>query len=310
MGVATSEMTRSRRLPLNAVRVFEAVGRHLSFARAANELCVTQGAVSQQIKLLEDLVGVQLFKRGPGGVTLTCRGRSYFVPIGNAIQIIAEATDALCGESQRQMLRISSQPTFASRWLVPRMSKFNELHPDIVLAVGGGAPQYDFAESDADVAIRFGLDFPDVRSHLLFQPEVVPVCGPEMAKFLKMPEDLRRFPLLRSKYVPDEWRLWLDKKELTDLDHRLGPIFDSNLLAVEASRVGVGVALAHLPLVIEELKRGELIAPFEGFLLPNGAWHLLYPTSAQSVPKIVAFRKWILAEVTESQQGDAIPPSR
>ena len=104
--------------------------------------------------------------------------------------------------------------------------------------------------------------------------------------------------------------MWLDKQDLTDLDHRLGPVFDSTLLAVEAARVGVGVALAHLPLVIEELKRGELVTPFKGSVLPNGAWHLLYPTSAQAVPKIAAFRKWILAEVKQSQLGDDIPLGR
>jgi LysR family glycine cleavage system transcriptional activator len=283
--------------PLNAVRVFEAAGRHLSFARAAEELRVTQAAVSQQVKLLESVLGVQLFKRGPGGLTLSERGKRFFVSINNAVQIVAEATEALRGADELQTLRISAQPNFATRWLVPRLHRFNHEHPDIALSVGAGGPVFDFADHEVDVAIRYGREFPSLRSHRLFHPDLLPVCSPATAGALRRPSDLRPHMLLRAKYLPEEWPLWLDRMGVSGIDPQAGPVFDSTLLACEAAKAGLGVALGQRPFVSDDLASGELVVPFESCVRPDAAWHLIYPPSAQAVPKVVAFRSWLLREV-------------
>lgn len=293
---------RSRLPPLNAVRAFEAAGRHLSFARAAAELCVTQAAVSQQVKLLEEVLGVQLFKRGSNGLSFSDRGKRFFVAINNAVHIIAEATEELRGEGDQQMLRISAQPNFATKWLVPRLSRFREEYPHIVVSVGAGGPTFDFADYDVDVAIRYGTEFPSLRSHQLFHPEVIAVCSPEMARNLRRPSDLQADMLLRAKYLPEEWRTWLDESGLPSLDHRLGPVFDSTLLAVEAAKTGLGVALGQQPFISDDLVNGELVIPFRNCIRPDAGWHLIYPLSAQSVPKIIAFRRWILEEVARTKR--------
>ncbi len=292
---------RSRLPPLNAVRAFEAAGRHLSFVRAAAELCVTQAAVSQQVKLLEEVLGVQLFKRGPNGLSFSDRGKRFFVAINNAVQIVAEATEDLRGEGDQQTLRISAQPNFATKWLVPRLSRFREEYPQIVVSVGAGGPTFDFADYDVDVAIRYGTEFPGLRSHQLFHPDAIPVCSPEMARTLRRPDDLQPRMLLRAKYLPDEWRAWLDEAGLPSLDHRLGPLFDSTLLAVEAAKTGLGVALGQQPFISDELVNGDLVIPFMNCIRPDAAWHLIYPVSAQAVPKIIAFRNWILEEVAKTK---------
>lgn len=296
-----SSRGRTRLPPLNAVRVFEVAGRHLSFARAAEELCVTQAAVSQQVKLLEGVLGVQLFIRGPSGLNLSDRGKRFFVAINNAVQIVAEATEALRGEDEQQILRISVQPNFAVNWLVPRLSGFSQEYPDIFLSIGSGGPIFDFADHDVDVAIRYDREFPTLRSHRLFHPQVIPVCSPQMARKLRTLSDLTPHLLLQAKYIQDEWRLWLDEAGLPEVDHRLGPMFDSSLLAVEAAKSSMGVALGQKPFISEDLANGDLVVPFDNSVRPEAAWHLIYPASAQSLPKVVAFRRWILREVSNTR---------
>ena len=296
----SSAKPRIRLPPLNAIRAFEAAARHESFTRAAAELSVTQAAISHQVKLLEDTLGVRLFKRAPGGLRLTDGGRQYFIAINNAVQILVQATQELCGVADQQTLRISAQPNFASRWLIPRLSRFSAQNPSIVPSVSFGGPGFDFSDRTVDVAIRYGCEFPDLRSHRLFHPRLTPVCNPDIARGLRKLSDLRRHVLLRAKFAPDEWRLWSDQAGLTDVDHTQGPIFDSTLLALEAARGGMGIALGRLPLLSEDIRDGSLVTPFNVCATPAEAWHLIYPASAGTMPKIVAFRSWILLEAEKT----------
>ena len=282
--------------PLNAIRVFEAAARHESFTQAASELSVTQAAVSHQVKLLEENLGIQLFKRAPGGLKLTGRGRQYFISINNAVQILVQATEEVCGAGDQQTLRICAQPNFASRWLIPRLSRFIAKNPGIVPSVSFGGPKFDFSDRTVDVAIQYGCEWPELRSHRLFHPQLTPACTPSLGLSLRQVNELWRQVLLRARYAPDEWRLWLDHAGLTDVDHTRGPIFDSTLLALEAARSGLGVALGRLPLLAEDLRDGLLIAPFDVHVQPREAWHLVYPCSAGTMPKVIAFRSWIVDE--------------
>jgi LysR family glycine cleavage system transcriptional activator len=281
---------------LNAIRAFEAAARHESFTRAAVELSVTQAAVSHQVKLLEGNLGIKLFKRALGGLKLTGRGMQYFISINNAMQILVQATEEVCGAADQQTLGICAQPNFASRWLIPRLSRFIAKHPVIVPSVRFGGSKFDFSDRTVDVAIRYGCEWPELRSDLLFHPQLTPACTPSLGLSLGQLNDLRRQVLLRTRYAPDEWRLWLDHAGLTDVDHTRGPIFDSTLLALEGARSGLGVALGRLPLLAEDLRDGLLMAPFDVRVQPPEAWHLVYPDSARTMPKVIAFRSWILGE--------------
>ncbi|HSV82817.1 MAG TPA: LysR substrate-binding domain-containing protein [Ramlibacter sp.] len=299
---------RTRLPPLNAVRAFEAAARHLNLAEAAEELCVTRAAVGQQVRQLEEVLGLQLFNRGPSGLSLTERGRGYYVAVAHAIAILADATDTLSGNDAGQTLRIVAQPNFATKWLVPRLPAWQALHPELALSLSAGSVRFDFGDQEADVAIVYGSEFSNVQSHLLFDTHIVPLCSPQLAARLRSPADLQPLLLLGSRYLPHEWRVWLDLAGLPLVDHRGGPVFDSTLLAVEAARAGLGVALGQLPFVRGELERGELVVPFDTVLRQDMAWHLIYPSAARRVPRIVAFRDWILEEVRRCAMDAAGTP--
>lgn len=288
---------RTRLPPLNAIRAFEAAARHLSLASAADELGVTRAAVGQQVRQLEEVLGLQLFHRGPAGLSLTERGRGYAVAIAHAMGILVDATDTLSGIAAGQSLRIVAQPNFALKWLVPRLPAWQALHPELSLSLSTGSVRFDFGDQEADVAIVYGQEFANVQSHRLFETKIVPLCSPRLAARLATVNDLQSTLMLRSKYLPQEWPTWLELAGVPLIDHRSGPIFDSTLLAVEAAKAGLGVALGQLPFVKAELERGELVVPFDITIRQELGWHLIYPSAARWVPKVSAFRDWILQEV-------------
>lgn len=287
---------RSRLPPLNAVRAFEAAARYLNLATAAEELCVTRAAVGQQVRLLEDVLGIQLFHRGPSGLVLTERGRDYYVAVSSAIGILADATGSLRGEDTNQSLRIVAQPNFAIKWLAPRLGQFHAKYPELTLTVSAGSVRFDFADQQADVAIVYGKDFANVRAHRLFASSIVPLCVPALAQRLRHPGDLKPEWLLRAKYLPDEWPAWLDAAGLPALDWQSGPMFDSALLAVEAAKGGLGVALGQRQLVEREIASGELVVPLDISVGSPMAWTLIYPVGAEWMPKVVVFKQWLLDE--------------
>jgi LysR family glycine cleavage system transcriptional activator len=290
--------------PLNAIRAFEAAARHESFTRAAEELNVTQAAISHQVKLLEQTLGVSLFKRGPGSLKLTERGQRYAIPLRDGLQILLQATQEVCGATQHQSLRISAQPNFAYRWLIPNLIRFQVAHPDIVASVHFAGQQFDSAFRDCDVAIRYGQKFSDLRSHLLFRPRLTPVVTPSLHSLGRAPAALRSSTLLRVRHAPEEWRLWLDSAGLTDVDHTNGPVYDSTLYALEAARRGLGVALGRMPLLMEDLRDGSLITLYNHWVTPPEAWFLVYPESSRRMAKVSAFRDWITREAVVTSESD------
>ena len=200
------------RLPsLNALRAFEAAGRHLSFTRAAEELHVTQAAVSHQIKSLEEQLGIRMFRRGPRGLLLTDAGQSYLPDVREAFQRLTFATDRLLEDDARGAITVSVLPSFAARWLVPRLTRFRADHPDVEVRVSADDRLADFDRDDVDEAIRYGRgDYPGLKSDRFLSEELFPVCSPDLLARLPLdrPEDLGRHTLLHDDMRID-WSVWL-----------------------------------------------------------------------------------------------------
>ena len=267
-----------RRLPsLNAVRAFEAAGRHLSFNRAADELAITPSAVSHQIKALEDGLGVALFRRLNRRVAAAGAGGP---------------------------LTMSLAPSFAVRWLMPRLPSFQEAHPEIEVRVISSIEVVDFETTDVDVAIRFGKgDWPGLEAHWVLSEELVPVCSPALLDDdhpLEKPEDLANFTLIHAQSRAGEWRQWLSAAGVTSIDAERGPRFQHVGLAMNAAEAGVGVAIVDRGMLEAEIAAGRLIAPFDLGLTSDSAFYLVYPESYAERPKVAAFRDWLLAEISEA----------
>ncbi|MBX9634090.1 MAG: transcriptional regulator GcvA [Magnetospirillum sp.] len=294
----------ARRLPpLRSVRAFEAAARHLSFARAADELHVTPAAVSQQIKILEAYLGMALFKRGTQ-LSLT-------EPASSALPLVSDAFDRLERAVARMQLGrdsgplvVSAPPSFAARWLIPRMARFQTLHPDIDLRLSASLKLVNFDTEDVDMAIRYGSGhYPGLHSERLKAEAVVPVAHPRLAEQLKTVEDLLGVTLLHNDAIDwdttyPNWPAWLTNAGLrppADLKPRR---FDDFNLVVQAALAGLGVALAWSTLVAEELNTGRLVALFPAQPLVN-AYHLVCPTKHLDSPKVAAFRAWVLEEARE-----------
>jgi LysR family transcriptional regulator, glycine cleavage system transcriptional activator len=286
--------------PLNAMHAFEAAARQLSFTRAAAELHVTQAAVSHQVKALEEHLGVKLFRRLPRRLLLTDEGQSYARALGDAFSRLAEATARLHARDARRLLTVSVIPSFAARWLVPRLGRFRELHPDIDVRVAPTAALADFARDDVDVGIRFGpaRRFPGLRVDLVLGDEMFPVCSPRLRRgprALRDPDDLRHHTLLHDE-GHEQWRAWLAAAGLRGLDAGRGPIFTDASMLLQAAAEGQGVAIARRVLAEDELHRGRLVRPFPLALPTERAYWLVSPRATAEQPKIRAFRDWLLAE--------------
>jgi LysR family glycine cleavage system transcriptional activator len=290
----------SRRLPpLNALRAFEAAARHLSFTRAADELHVTQTAISHQIKGLEERLGVRLFRRLPRGLLLTEEAQRYLPPVRDAFDRIAAATAQLAAGSSSGTLTVSVLPSFAAKWLVPRLGRFRATHPDLDLRISASSQLVDFARDDVDVAIRIGRGrYPGLRVDRLFGESMVPVCAPELltgAHPLRRPEDLRHHVLLHDDDHTG-WQLWLELAGVEGVDPRRGPIFTDSAMVVQAAAEGQGVALARSVLAAGDLAAGRLVQPFEVSVPQDLAYYLVSPEATAEQPRITAFRSWLLAE--------------
>ena len=290
--------------PLNALRAFEAAARHGSFVRAAAELHVTQGAVSRHIKLLEEHLGVTLFRRRPQGIALTEPGQVLLPELTAAFGRIARAarrTRASGGE-----IRVIAAFTFASRWLVPRLGRLQARHPgqrvslDLFWAKTYGA----FHEGSFDVGISFhDIAQPrpdDLELVELWQEALTPVCAPELLQRgppLQSPADLARHALLHPTTSREDWIKWLRAADLPGIDAASGQSFSTMEMAVGAAMGGVGVAIADLNLVREELAAGRLVAPFP-LTARDGSGYLLFTGAGRfAEPRIAAFRDWLLEEI-------------
>ena len=285
----------SKRLPpLNALRVFDAAARHLSFTRAAEELFVTQAAVSHQIKSLEDFLGLKLFRRRNRSLLLTEEGQSYFLDIKEIFSQLTEATRKLQARSAKGALTVSLLPSFAIHWLVPRLSSFNSAYPGIDVRIQAVDRQEDKLADDVDVAIFYGRgNWPGLRVEKLYAEYLLPVCSPLLLtgeKPLKTPEDRR------------DWQTYTRQLGLNHINVQQGPIFSHSAMVLQAAIHGQGVALANNVMAQSEIEAGRLVCPFNDVLVSKNAFYLVCHDSQAELGKIAAFRQWILAKAAAEQE--------
>jgi LysR family transcriptional regulator of beta-lactamase len=285
-------------LPLKALRAFESSARHLSFTRAALELNVTQAAVSQQVRMLEDRLGAALFKRLPRGLGLTDEGRALLPVLSDAFTRIERVLNQFEGGRFHEVLTVGVVGTFAVGWLMPRLKAFRDTHPFVELRLLTHNNLVDLAAEGLDYAIRFGEGgWGGTDSALLFDAPLSVLCGPDIARRLRVPADLSRETLLRS-YRADEWNAWFAAAGLSPWPLN-GPVFDSSRLMVEAAVQGAGVALAPPCMFASELGRGLLVQPFETHIRLGGYW-LTWLRSRRISPAMEAFRDWLLGAARQT----------
>lgn len=296
----------ARRLPpLNALRAFEAAARHLSFTRAADELNVTQAAVSHQVKTLEEQIGLPLFRRLNRGLILTDEGQTLFPAVRSALDTLAEAVERVHVRTGGGALTVSVLPSFAVKWLVPRMSRFQDRHPDIDLRITAADRLVDFARDAVDVAVRFGAGtWPGLRADFVVDEYVTPVCAPGLAAELGSPADLGRMTLLHEEMAPladfPVWATWLRAAGAADVPYDKGPRFSHTHIMLQAAMDGRGVALAQWLFAADDIADGRLAAPFPLKLATGYAYYVVCLAAAADRPKIRAFREWVMAETRSS----------
>lgn len=301
-------MARKRRLPpLAALRVFESAARNESFTAAAEELNVTQSAVSHQVKRFEQFFGKQLFLRSPRGIALTSAGRTYQRELTDLLNRLDSCTQRLAYPDQPELLQIRATPAFTTRWLLPRMHRFSARHPELDYEVTVGMPPTDLSQSDVDVYIHWDTQpVPDACVEPFFESARTPVASRDFLRAappLRKPSDLLGVTLLHDK-VEDGWSAWFESCGVTPPAAWRGPRFAHCELAMVAAETGQGVALAYISLVERELASGQLIRLFDQETLGEVIYSLAYRESDAREPRIRAFRDWLFEEVAQS----AAPP--
>ena len=293
--------------PLNGLRAFEAAARHMSFTDAAEELSVTQAAISHQVRGLEQRLGLKLFVRRNRSLLLSEAGQAYLPSVRAAFDQLNEATEKLLQKDKGGNLTVTTTSSFAVKWLVPRLGGFQRSHPEIDVRVSTGTSLVDFSREDVDIVIRYGRgQWPNLLAERLVSEDVMPVCAPSLLKGpngLKKPVDLRRFNLLHIASFPDDWQVWLTAAGVKGVDSSRGVSFDFALAAYQAAMDGLGVALGRNPLVEPDLKAGRLVVPFEFKRSSDFAYYLVYPPEAIRRRKIKAFRDWIVSLSDVAQQA-------
>ncbi len=288
-----------RRLPpLNSLRAFESAARLLSFTKAADELAVTQSAVSHQVKTLEDWAGLPLFRRDGRAVALTEAAAKFLPAVTLALDQLALAGRKLQAVDPGQgWLTVAVMPSFAGKWLVPRLSTFRAKHPNIDVWIATFEAQTGALGADVDIAIRYGREEwagTGLTSIKILNEELFPVCAPAMAAQLQDPTDLARATLLHDE-LREDWAMWLRTAGVTTVDATRGPGFDDSGLLIQAAIEGLGVALGRSVLVKGDLEAGRLVRPFATTLPGGSAYYLVHSPELENAPKIKAFREWLLA---------------
>jgi LysR family transcriptional regulator, glycine cleavage system transcriptional activator len=303
--------------PLNALRAFEASARHLSFVKAAEELSVTPAAVSHQVKRLEEYLGLPLFRRRPRGLLLAETGQLLLGELREVFLRLDKAMEKVMDSDSKGTLTISVAPTFAVMWLIPRLQRFDTLHPDIDLRISTSLGLIDFQRDDFDAAIRLGDgQWPDVQSIKLFEEFVVPMCSPRLlegARALRTPKDLRHHVLLHNDSMDFDpkaptWATWLEAAGVTDIDSSRGTHFSLPDHGLQASIDGAGVVLGWRTLATEDVAAGRVVEPFDLVLPLGSSFYLVHPEAYALRPNIVAFRDWLLDEVKEARS--AVSPNQ
>jgi LysR family glycine cleavage system transcriptional activator len=302
-------MTNLRRLPnLVALRAFEAAARHQNFSRAADELHVTHGAVSHQVRALEQDLGVALFTRHGKRLTITPQGVRFAQAVRNALQDIADATQVLCEETRQKRLTVSSIPSFAARWLAPRLGKFIDQNPDTELVLQSSGLLQDLARDGIDVGIRFGLgQYPGLVVERLMGDSYYPVASPSYLQGLlpTTPKQLKQAQLLRSN---EPWLPWFQAADLKLSEPSAGVRFQDLSLLIRSAMDGDGIALVRHVVVTQEIASGELVRLFDMAVKSPWDYYLASPPDALHKPQVLAFRKWLLEEIAifKAQTGAAV----
>jgi LysR family glycine cleavage system transcriptional activator len=293
--------------PIATLRALEAAARHLNFTKAADELCVTQSAVSHQIRHLEDLWNLKLFDRPPRGLVLTRNGQALAPVVRNFFERLSETLETLKSEVKRDPLRIDTLQSFAVKWLVPRINEFHNQFPDIDLWISTHDELVNFATENVDLTIRLGQgNYPGLHSTLLLKEYVFPVCSPDFIEKVGMPSshaDLHKLPLLLRLGDPahPNWEDWFSQVGEEEVVVVEGPRFPDTNMALQAAKDGQGIALARSAHVCDDLKAGKLVKLFNYDYPSNVSYFLVCPSGKEDTPKIASVREWLLAEASMAQ---------
>ena len=281
---------------LNGLRAFESAARLGSFTAAAAELSVTQAAVSRSVKVLEAQLGCALFERHANVLALTDKGRLLLPELTAALDLMAAATRRVAAPAARPVLTVGVGPTFSMRWLIPRLGRFQQQHPDIEihLTTGGAAAPL---RSEWTCSVTLGKDeTPGVSSLSLFSPNYSPVCSPRLRRKLRTPKDLYLVTLLDVRHAPGDWSLWLGKAKLDESKITKRLVFEYYAFALQAALDGVGVAIGLHPYIVDDLAAGRLVAPFNLTVQKQRGWYLSYRNEVKDDPAFVAFMDWVRQE--------------
>lgn len=298
--------------PLNPLKAFEAAARLSSLTLAAEEMNVSQVAVSRQVKVLEDYLGVLLFRRLHRGIELTREGKQLFDGVTNAFQDIGNTAKRVSRRGRRDILSIQSYTTFSQRWLIPRLGQFHDANPKIEVRLSSSTAPVDFEAQNLDAAIRSGRgEWPDLHSERLADIELIPICAPGFlaSATLKKPNDLARVRLLHSMARPNDWASWLACAGATDVPGP-GVRFENSALAYEAALLDIGVAIAIKVFVHRHLQSGVMAAPFDLTCRTGEGYYLTWPKNAAPSPPLLRFLTWVREQMALENEGHpASPPS-
>lgn len=297
--------------PLNALRAFEAAARHASFAKAADELAVTPAAISHQVKQLEAFLGTELFKRLPRGLLLTDSGRQSLPELTKGFAHLARAAQAAVSADLTGQLTISTIPSFATLWMLPRLPRFFQAYPEIEVRVFGDIRAVDFTRDDVDIAVRSALRQPtNVYSRLLMHEDVFPVCAPSLLNRapLRRLQDLAHFTLIHDVHIGTaelalSWSNWFTGLPSLPLDPGRGLKFSDSIMTIEAAVMGLGVALGRTSIVGDHLAAGRLVRPLAISRRNEHALFTVVPEAAAHLPKVRAFTTWLEQEVAADQRA-------
>lgn len=297
-------------LHLSGMRAFEAAARHGSFARAAAELNVTPAAVSQHVRGLEAYLGFRLFRRSAGGLAPTDEALSVLPDVRDGFERLAAAQQRLRSQGAHGTLTVTTSPSFAAKWLMPRIEVFRAQHPDISLRLDVTERLVDFAREEVDLGVRYGRGvYRDLESELLLEEQVFPVCSPLLldgAAPLRRPADLARHTLIHDATIAFDpgfpnWRTWLAIAGLHELKPAGELHLNSSLLATQAAVDRQGVALGRSVIVADDLRAGRLVRPFGvGGCAVRCAYHLVHRAEVATLPRLLAFKQWLMGEVSVS----------
>ena len=296
---------------MQALRAFDAAARSGSLTRAAESLHLTHGAISHQIKALEEDLGVKLIERSGRGVRLTDEGERFATRVRAALAEIADAVREMTDRTNPRQLKLSTLPSFAARWLLPRVARFFKAHPEIDLEIRTNNAIVDFRRDDVDVAIRHGLgSWPGVIAEHLLDDFEFPVCSPRLAngKLPKRPQDLAHFTLLRGE--GEQWTPWFEAAGLDWPEPTRGPLYSDSSHMLQAAIERQGVAIARSSLLGDDLKNGVLVKLFDIVVPMQRKYWLAYPPRMKDSPKLHAFRTWLQEELRADARRGARKPKR